>query len=186
MALAQRADLFKVAVSGAPVSCWEAYDTAYTERYWPYACVRACLSEVFFCFVEPFVTTHLLRISRLFLLIFIYPLFFIGSHPRPRYMDPKDKDAYAKGSVLNVASQFPDEYVLAIFLLFRPVFFLGPALSVPFVSTRQLHPFPGFVHFFLILLSFLFLTFYSLLFLLLLQLLLFGQARPPADCARAD
>ena len=33
MGLAQRPDVFKVAVSGAPVCQWEAYDTAYTERY---------------------------------------------------------------------------------------------------------------------------------------------------------
>ena len=33
MGLAQRPDIFKVAVSGAPVCQWEAYDTAYTERY---------------------------------------------------------------------------------------------------------------------------------------------------------
>lgn len=33
MALAQRPDIFKVAISGAPVTSWELYDTAYTERY---------------------------------------------------------------------------------------------------------------------------------------------------------
>eukprot|EP00039_Didymoeca_costata_P007453 m.100137 g.100137 ORF g.100137 m.100137 type:complete len:816 (+) comp13693_c0_seq9:225-2672(+) len=33
MGLAQRPDVFKVAVAGAPVSQWELYDTAYTERY---------------------------------------------------------------------------------------------------------------------------------------------------------
>lgn len=33
MCLAQRPDFFKVAVSGAPVTMWEAYDTGYTERY---------------------------------------------------------------------------------------------------------------------------------------------------------
>ncbi len=33
MGLAQRPDVFKVAVSGAPVTSWELYDTAYTERY---------------------------------------------------------------------------------------------------------------------------------------------------------
>ena len=32
MGLAQRPDVFKVAVSGAPVCRWEGYDTAYTER----------------------------------------------------------------------------------------------------------------------------------------------------------
>lgn len=33
MGLAQRPDIFKVAVSGAPVTTWDLYDTAYTERY---------------------------------------------------------------------------------------------------------------------------------------------------------
>lgn len=33
MGLAQRPDVFKIAISGAPVCCWESYDTAYTERY---------------------------------------------------------------------------------------------------------------------------------------------------------
>jgi dipeptidyl aminopeptidase/acylaminoacyl peptidase len=33
MALAQRPDVFKVAISGAPVTTWALYDTAYTERY---------------------------------------------------------------------------------------------------------------------------------------------------------
>lgn len=33
MGLAQRPDIFKVAVSGAPVTSWNLYDTAYTERY---------------------------------------------------------------------------------------------------------------------------------------------------------
>ena len=33
LCLAQRPDFFKVAISGAPVTQWEAYDTAYTERY---------------------------------------------------------------------------------------------------------------------------------------------------------
>lgn len=33
LCLAQRPDFFKVAISGAPVTKWEAYDTAYTERY---------------------------------------------------------------------------------------------------------------------------------------------------------
>ncbi|CAK8694929.1 dipeptidyl peptidase 9-like [Clavelina lepadiformis] len=33
MGLAQRPDIFKVAVAGAPVVCWEHYDTGYTERY---------------------------------------------------------------------------------------------------------------------------------------------------------
>ncbi|KAJ3408063.1 hypothetical protein HDV05_005152 [Chytridiales sp. JEL 0842] len=33
MALAQYPNLFKVAICGAPVTCWELYDTAYTERY---------------------------------------------------------------------------------------------------------------------------------------------------------
>ncbi len=33
LGLAQRPDVFKVAVSGAPVTSWELYDTAYTERY---------------------------------------------------------------------------------------------------------------------------------------------------------
>ena len=33
MGLAQRPDVFKVAISGAPVTTWTLYDTAYTERY---------------------------------------------------------------------------------------------------------------------------------------------------------
>lgn len=33
MALAQRPDVFKVALAGAPVTSWEEYDTGYTERY---------------------------------------------------------------------------------------------------------------------------------------------------------
>lgn len=33
MGLAQRPDIFKVAISGAPVTTWKLYDTAYTERY---------------------------------------------------------------------------------------------------------------------------------------------------------
>jgi dipeptidyl-peptidase 9 len=33
LCLAQRPDFFKLAISGAPVTKWEAYDTAYTERY---------------------------------------------------------------------------------------------------------------------------------------------------------
>lgn len=33
MALATRPAVFKVAVAGAPVTMWEAYDTGYTERY---------------------------------------------------------------------------------------------------------------------------------------------------------
>eukprot|EP01132_Coremiostelium_polycephalum_P005008 gene5008-6236_t len=33
MALCQRPDFFKIAISGAPVTFWEAYNTGYTERY---------------------------------------------------------------------------------------------------------------------------------------------------------
>jgi dipeptidyl-peptidase 9 len=33
MCLAQRPDLFTIAVASAPVTQWEAYDTGYTERY---------------------------------------------------------------------------------------------------------------------------------------------------------
>jgi len=33
MCLSQRSDFFKLAISGAPVTLWEAYDTGYTERY---------------------------------------------------------------------------------------------------------------------------------------------------------
>ena len=33
MGLAQRPDIFKLALAGAPVTYWEAYDTGYTERY---------------------------------------------------------------------------------------------------------------------------------------------------------
>lgn len=33
MGLAQRPDIFKIAVAGAPVTSWELYDTGYTERY---------------------------------------------------------------------------------------------------------------------------------------------------------
>jgi dipeptidyl-peptidase 9 len=33
MCLAQRPDFFKLAIAGAPVTKWEAYDTGYTERY---------------------------------------------------------------------------------------------------------------------------------------------------------
>ena len=33
MALAQRPDVFKLAIAGAPVTKWTLYDTGYTERY---------------------------------------------------------------------------------------------------------------------------------------------------------
>ncbi|XP_065661888.1 dipeptidyl peptidase 8 isoform X8 [Hydra vulgaris] len=33
MGLAQRPDIFKIAIAGAPVTCWQLYDTGYTERY---------------------------------------------------------------------------------------------------------------------------------------------------------
>jgi dipeptidyl-peptidase 9 len=33
LCLAQRPDFFKLAISGAPVTTWDSYDTAYTERY---------------------------------------------------------------------------------------------------------------------------------------------------------
>lgn len=33
MALAQRPDIFKCAIAGAPVTDWSLYDTGYTERY---------------------------------------------------------------------------------------------------------------------------------------------------------
>ena len=33
MGLCQKPEVFKVAISGAPVTSWELYDTAYTERY---------------------------------------------------------------------------------------------------------------------------------------------------------
>lgn len=33
MALVKFPDVFRVAIAGAPVTCWELYDTAYTERY---------------------------------------------------------------------------------------------------------------------------------------------------------
>lgn len=33
MGLVQHPDVFKVAIAGAPVTSWENYDTAYTERY---------------------------------------------------------------------------------------------------------------------------------------------------------
>eukprot|EP00043_Microstomoeca_roanoka_P017463 m.182234 g.182234 ORF g.182234 m.182234 type:complete len:359 (+) comp16639_c6_seq9:1753-2829(+) len=33
MCLAQRPDIFKAAIAGAPVTMWEGYDTGYTERY---------------------------------------------------------------------------------------------------------------------------------------------------------
>jgi dipeptidyl-peptidase 9 len=33
MGLAQRPDIFKVSIAGAPVTTWNLYDTAYTERY---------------------------------------------------------------------------------------------------------------------------------------------------------
>jgi len=33
MCLARASDVFKCAVSGAPVTSWDGYDTAYTERY---------------------------------------------------------------------------------------------------------------------------------------------------------
>ena len=33
MGLAQRPDIFKIAIAGAPVTQWELYDSAYTERY---------------------------------------------------------------------------------------------------------------------------------------------------------
>ncbi|EDQ85738.1 uncharacterized protein MONBRDRAFT_34096 [Monosiga brevicollis MX1] len=60
IALATRPDFFKVAVAGAPVTLWEAYDTGYTERY-------------------------------------------MGQ--------PKDEpEAYRRGSVLEMANGFPDEY----------------------------------------------------------------------------
>lgn len=33
MGLVQYPEVFKVAIAGAPVTSWENYDTAYTERY---------------------------------------------------------------------------------------------------------------------------------------------------------
>ncbi|KAH3875290.1 hypothetical protein DPMN_038553 [Dreissena polymorpha] len=33
MGLAQRPDIFKVSIAGAPVVDWHLYDTGYTERY---------------------------------------------------------------------------------------------------------------------------------------------------------
>eukprot|EP00126_Sphaerothecum_destruens_P007456 Sdes_comp19860_c0_seq1m12114 len=33
LGIAQRPDIFKVSIAGAPVTCWQAYDTGYTERY---------------------------------------------------------------------------------------------------------------------------------------------------------
>uniref|UniRef100_UPI003754AF74 prolyl oligopeptidase family serine peptidase n=1 Tax=Salmonella sp. s51933 TaxID=3160127 RepID=UPI003754AF74 len=33
LGLIQRPEIFKVAIAGAPVTDWEAYDTGYTERY---------------------------------------------------------------------------------------------------------------------------------------------------------
>jgi len=33
MALAQRPDVFKLAIAGAPVTRWSLYDSGYTERY---------------------------------------------------------------------------------------------------------------------------------------------------------
>lgn len=33
MALAQYPEIFKVAIAGAPVTQWELYNSAYTERY---------------------------------------------------------------------------------------------------------------------------------------------------------
>lgn len=33
MGLAQRPDIFRLAIAGAPVTNWELYDSAYTERY---------------------------------------------------------------------------------------------------------------------------------------------------------
>eukprot|EP00051_Salpingoeca_urceolata_P022267 m.358632 g.358632 ORF g.358632 m.358632 type:complete len:797 (+) comp19947_c0_seq3:43-2433(+) len=33
MGIAQRPDIFKISLAGAPVTTWEAYDTGYTERY---------------------------------------------------------------------------------------------------------------------------------------------------------
>lgn len=33
MGLCQYPEVFKVAIAGAPVTSWENYDTAYTERY---------------------------------------------------------------------------------------------------------------------------------------------------------
>lgn len=33
IAFAQRGDIFKVCISGAPVTSWELYDTGYTEKY---------------------------------------------------------------------------------------------------------------------------------------------------------
>ena len=33
MGLAQRPDIFKIAIAGAPVTDWKLYDSAYTERY---------------------------------------------------------------------------------------------------------------------------------------------------------
>lgn len=33
MAIAQYPEMFKIAIAGAPVTQWELYDTAYTERY---------------------------------------------------------------------------------------------------------------------------------------------------------
>ena len=59
MGLAQRPDVYRVAISGAPVTTWNLYDTAYTERYMGLPSVNV--------------------------------------------------EAYANGSVLNLAKSFPDE-----------------------------------------------------------------------------
>ncbi|XP_037068857.1 dipeptidyl peptidase 9-like [Pollicipes pollicipes] len=42
MALAQRPDVFKLAVPGAPVVSWGLYDTGYTERYMDLPCRNPC------------------------------------------------------------------------------------------------------------------------------------------------
>ena len=62
MGLAKHPSDFKLAISGAPVTAWEMYDSAYTERYMS--------------------------------------------------MPDTNGSGYAKASVLNLVSRFPDESVL--------------------------------------------------------------------------
>ncbi|KAG7260821.1 hypothetical protein CRUP_002444, partial [Coryphaenoides rupestris] len=46
MGLIQRPNVFKVAIAGAPVTVWMAYDTGYTERYMDVSLRSQCLPSI--------------------------------------------------------------------------------------------------------------------------------------------
>lgn len=59
IALAQRPDIFKLAIAGAPVTKWTLYDSGYTERYMDTPmdnveglCVVACYLKLKICVLQ--------------------------------------------------------------------------------------------------------------------------------------